>query len=317
MQTNLKESDEYTHMPESDTSYNESMYFNFFDQENDMGGFVRLGNRINEKYAEETLCIWLKDNTVVFNYQKPEITTNDCFKTPNTAFSVITPFKSLKVIHSSNAILLNDPEALNDPKSAFMNSLRSDCKLDLLFTGLCDPVGGESQNQNNFAKGHYEQLVKAAGKIQVDSKTFDVEAFGLRDHSWGPRSWQAPNYYRWINACFGPDFGFMGTVINFGSIEAASGFLYSDGELKGCESDIKLNDKGLTMELSYADKRLLVTGIFKSEIPLRNTPKKGPNDSGINTITKIRECFTYFHTDTGRAGYGITEIVDQVNVESI
>ncbi len=37
--------------------------------------------------------------------------------------------------------------------------------------------------------------------------------FGLRDHSWGPRFWQAPWYYRWLTANVGQDFGFMGSRV--------------------------------------------------------------------------------------------------------
>ena len=34
-----------------------------------------------------------------------------------------------------------------------------------------------------------------------------IDGYGLRDHSWGPRFWQAPWYYRWLTANFGGDFG--------------------------------------------------------------------------------------------------------------
>jgi hypothetical protein len=36
---------------------NESMYFNFFDRERGIGGFVRLGNRANEGRAEMTVTL--------------------------------------------------------------------------------------------------------------------------------------------------------------------------------------------------------------------------------------------------------------------
>ena len=47
--------DDYTHPLGPESNFNESMYFNFFDRARKSGGFVRLGNRANEGYAEMTL----------------------------------------------------------------------------------------------------------------------------------------------------------------------------------------------------------------------------------------------------------------------
>ena len=54
MKLRLEPSDEYMHPLESATNFNESMYFNFYDPSERMGGWVRLGNRANEGYAEMT-----------------------------------------------------------------------------------------------------------------------------------------------------------------------------------------------------------------------------------------------------------------------
>ena len=64
-----------------------------------------------------------------------------------------------------------------------------------------------------FAKGHYEQHGRAAGTLTVDGTAHRVDGFGLRDHSWGPRSWQSPSYYRWLIGQFDDGFGFMGSQI--------------------------------------------------------------------------------------------------------
>ena len=47
--------DDYTHPLGPESNFNESMYFNFFDRAKNAGGFLRLGNRANEGYAEMTL----------------------------------------------------------------------------------------------------------------------------------------------------------------------------------------------------------------------------------------------------------------------
>ena len=52
-------------------------YFNFFDREQQRGGFIRMGNRANEGYAEMTVIVFNPDGSAFFNYKKPEITHND------------------------------------------------------------------------------------------------------------------------------------------------------------------------------------------------------------------------------------------------
>ncbi len=91
-------------------------------------------------------------------------------------------------------------------------------RVELTYTRVSDMVGGEPTEKveregEEFAKGHYEQLVAATGTIAVGDQEWAVQGFGLRDHSWGPRTWQAPWYYRWLTANFGGDFGFMGSRI--------------------------------------------------------------------------------------------------------
>ncbi len=81
--TVLQPSDEYTHVPDESPNYNESMYLNGFDLEREVGGWFRLGNRINEGYAEMTVCLYLPGGRVGFMYQRPRITTNNRRVTPD------------------------------------------------------------------------------------------------------------------------------------------------------------------------------------------------------------------------------------------
>ena len=48
----IQAKDEYTHPLGAEKHFNESMYFNFFDQGQGRGGFLRIGNRANEGYAD-------------------------------------------------------------------------------------------------------------------------------------------------------------------------------------------------------------------------------------------------------------------------
>ena len=54
---------------------------------------------------------------------------------------------------------------------------------------------------------------RSTGTIRVGDDEWPVDGYGLRDHSWGPRFWQAPWWYRWLTANFGDDFGFVVSII--------------------------------------------------------------------------------------------------------
>ena len=63
---------------------------------------------------------------------------------------------------------------------------------------------------------HYQHMTHVTGTIRlgddssgVGAHTYVVDGRGGKDHSWGPRYWQAPWYYRWLTANVNEQFGFM------------------------------------------------------------------------------------------------------------
>ena len=72
----LDPADEYLHENTGESNFNESMYFNFFDAAQRLGGFARIGNRPNERYAETTICLYEPDGAVLFNFKRAEIADN-------------------------------------------------------------------------------------------------------------------------------------------------------------------------------------------------------------------------------------------------
>ena len=54
MRMRLDPQDDLLHTADADVNYNESRYYNFFDAPTGLGGWVRMGNRPNQGYAEMT-----------------------------------------------------------------------------------------------------------------------------------------------------------------------------------------------------------------------------------------------------------------------
>src|SRR5713101_5989036 len=203
--------DEYTHPLGSEVNFNESMYFNFFDRGRNMGGFVRIGNRANEGNAEMTLCLFLPNGEVLFNFKRPEIKDNNAFNAGGMRFAVVEPLVRLRTTYEGSAVSLTDATQLTDPREAFKNNPHKRVKLDLVHEALGPLYGSTGRNhkvvdpEKEFAKTHYEQHMRINGTLTIDNETQEINGLGLRDHSWGPRYWQALKYYRWLTCSWGPE----------------------------------------------------------------------------------------------------------------
>jgi hypothetical protein len=323
MGVRLEPHDEYMHELGPESNFNESMYFNLYDPKQGVGGWFRCGNRANEGYAEMTVCLYLPGGRVAFMYKRPEIANNDAFDAGGIRFDVLTPFERLDVSYTGKVVVLDEPLQMADPKAAFTNNPYAECEVRIEYSGVSAMFGGEPDTPHEkpgeeFAKGHYEQLIAGKGTIRVGDEEWEVDGFGLRDHSWGPRYWQAPWYYRWLTANFGPDFGFMGSrVARRDGDGTRGGFVWEDGQLHLCHdfeitTDWQGDDsyhQGISAVLRSGEREWKVTGKVIDLIPLRN---RRPDPDGNMLVTRISEGMTEWTLDDGRTGYGLSEYLDQI-----
>lgn len=334
MKVRLDPSDEYMHELGPESNFNESMYINCFDPRHQIGGWFRMGNRANEGYAEMTICLYLPDGQVGFMFKRPTITSNDALDAGGLTWTMVTPFEELRVDYTGKVVLLDEPLQMANPKEAFTDNPYAECEVHLKFTGQGrdSMFGGEPDSPHEapgeeFAKGHYEQLVEATGTIRVGDREWDIAGCGLRDHSWGPRYWQAPWYYRWLTANFGPDRGFMASrVAKKDGPGTRGGFVWEDGQLHLCDhceistaftgDDVYHRRVDGVLSSSRSGKQWRFTGDVLSLIPLRNR-RQDPDGDWL--VTRISEGMTRWtlHGDgedaqDGAEGYGLSEYLDQI-----
>jgi hypothetical protein len=338
MGVRLEPSDEYMHELGPEPNFNESMYINCFDPGNQVGGWFRIGNRANEGYAEMTVCLYLPPTDarpkrrIGFMFKRPPIENNDALDAGGLTWTMVTPFEELNVRYSGKVVLLDDPKQMANPKDAFTNNPYAPCEVSLVFRGQGRPsmFGGEPDTPHEapgeeFAKGHYEQLVQATGSIRVGDEEWPIDGCGLRDHSWGPRYWQAPWYYRWLTANFGTDLGFMlSRVAKRDAPGTRGGFVWEDGRIHLCDhaevsTEFEGDDSyharisGL-LRSSRSDKEWRFTGEVMDLIPLRNR-RQDPDGNWL--VTRISEGMTRWSLDRGAdaepaVGYGLSEYLDQM-----
>jgi hypothetical protein len=292
-----------------------------------IGGWFRLGNRPNEGYAEMSVCLYLTGGRVAFMYGRPKIADNKAMNAGGLKIEVIEPFKKLRVTYEGRAVLLDKPEQMSDPSQAFKTNPVLPCTVTLDYEGVSPMFGGEPVNadgsplvvdaEKSFAKAHYEQHVAASGHFTIGDERFELSGYGLRDKSWGPRYWQAINWYRWCPMNFGRDFGMMLSIVA-GETGAPrqGGMVLKDGKYDLIKSvSIESNwDQAWHQTTLRADVTTESGATYKVEgrvlslIPLRNR-RKSPD--GTELVTRITEGFTEYRCN-GMTGYGMSEYLDQI-----
>jgi len=317
---NIVPEDDYTHPLGEEPNFNESMYFNFFDPEQSIGGFVRLGNRANEGNAEMTVCLYLADGRVLFNFKRAAIDHNDAFNAGGMEFEVCDPSEKLRTRYSGGVVELREPRSMAEPSKAFANNPRRQLKIDLTHWASGPMYGSTNSrseeardSEKQFGKAHYEQHMRVAGRIEIDDEALEFQGFGLRDHSWGPRHWQAIEGYEWLTMNFGPDFGAMVSIIRRdANNEKRGGVVVRAGEfslIKHVEIETRFEANALYhRELdvrieTQGGEALTILGEVKGFIPLRN------RRHGL--VTHIGEGMTQWRCGD-RLGYGLSEYLRTV-----
>ena len=309
---NISPEDDYTHELGPEAKFNESVYFNFFDRQQNRGGFVRIGNRANEGYAEVTVIVWNPDGSAYFNYAKPDISDNDSWNAGGLSIDVQEPGERVRTVYIGEPLFMSDPEEMKDRGKAFKSNPRRPIKIDLVHTAVGPLYGhvGQAGDGNEFARSHTEQHMSITGTLTfADDAPISFSGWGLRDHSWGPRFWQATPSYRWVTGNFGDDLGMVlttnGDGVGRGLFQQGSELLRMKSAVLTTEylADTRYHSR-LSADIVMQDgARRTLTGRVMGYIPLRN------RRSGENT--HVGEGMTEYTLDDGRVGYGLSEYLDQ------
>jgi hypothetical protein len=319
--------DDYLHEADTDPNFNESRYYNFSDREAGLGGWVRMGNRPNEAYAEMTVCLYLPDGRVGFMFKRPRIDGHHAHDAGGLRFEVVAPYEEHQVTYDGAVCVLANPRAMADPKTAFAENPHEPCTIDLRVTAVAQPTGGEPEydegeepppgSSHGFARGHTEQQMAITGVVRIGEQPFELtNGLGLRDHSWGPRIWQSIWWYRWVTASFGP-LGIACTLRGERDTERrnVSGYVYDrarygDGPLvpvRDMELHSEYDDEWFptrsTVVVTTDDHVYELQGDIWSNIPLRNRRD--------GQVTRLTEGMTRW-TCGELSGAGLSEYLDQV-----
>lgn len=315
--TNMNPADDGTHEVGPEPNWNESMYVQFHDPNAGLGGFLRLAKRPNEGRGERTVCLYLPDGSVAFGFCRPSVEAGGAFEGAGLQIEVLEPFEHVRVSFGGGVNLLPYPAALVDPKAALSSTAVTGCAVALELRAVMPPYAESFDGAGeSFAPNHYEQLMAVNGVLTLGDTSCDINGFGLRDHSWGPRSWQAPHFYRWLHGS-SPGIGFMGAY--FGDPDGADrsgGFVWDGNHLHRCgdievstERDDDSQPRSVTVALNSAQRRWVFRGETKAVVPLRH--RRSDGDSAADA-TRIAEAAMVWTAEDGTTLHGMAEYLDQV-----
>ena len=322
MKYRLAPADELTHTPTAEPTFNESFYANGWDLGKGVGGWMRVGNRVNEGHAEMSLCLYLPDGRIACQFQRPKISSNEVFSAGGLTLGVDKPFDHATAEFSGEVMLISDPSIMRDPKRMMTESPRVPASLKWDLTTVSPAHGGEPLTADqptmygrDFSLGHFNQHTRVKGSLVVGEQSFAIDGNGWRDHSWGPRTWQAINFYRLFIGNFGDDAGFMILKItDKKGLTRRVGVFMAEGKYEEIE-DLDLfvdwtadkEPQAVKLAIRTAKRRTFVEGRVRTLAPLRNRR----DIKGEIVTSRIAEAFTEF-TWEGRKGLGICELIEVV-----
>ena len=319
-QFRLEPGDEYNHPPGAESNFNESVYVNGFELERRFGGWMRLGNRVNEGHAETQVCLYLPDGRIACQFQRPELAHNDRFAAGGLHYEVVEPFRRVTMGYTGELMVLDDPDLLREPRRLFDTAPRAPGRVDFELEAVSPMHGGEPTSPEqetmygrDFSLGHFNQHMRTRGRIEVDGEQWTFDGLGWRDHSWGPRYWTNIYFYRLLIANFGPDRAMMLLKItDRDGRTRRQGVLQFDGEYEEItdmdlytEWTARKDPRAMRLGVRTARRAVVMEGEVVRLAPLRNRRKVG--DEYLQS--RIAEGLTVWRWD-GREGMGVTEYIE-------
>ena len=235
---------------------------------------------------------------------------------------MIEPLKKVSMAFDGELIIVDDPEALREPQALFATGPRLPGHVSWTHEAELPIHGGEPVNDcvptmygRDFSLGHFNQHGRVRGEIRVGAERWPIDGRGWRDHSWGPRYWQAIFYYRLFIANFANGDGFMLLKItDKHGVSRRQGVLLVDGQYEevadldlATEWTARQDPARVTLSVRTARRKALITGEIIKLAPLRNRRKA----DGETLVSRIAEGFTRYSWD-GRDGYGMTEYIERI-----
>lgn len=220
------------------TDYNESLYFNFHDEVNDLTAFMRIGNKPNRNEKSLFFVIMTGEGIFGFRHATP------CEGDPNSIGGLTMSKTSSGYWSLVYRGMVADMKTGNrTPVPASMDIVWKPRNPEMDYRRCVDPE--KAAMSAKVASEHLEQFGIADGTLTIGDRTFEIHGTGERDFSAGVRDWGSPKMWAWINSVFMEKEAFNVTKLSTEAGDVDAGYIYTSGEnrpLNKVSLDVDMKD---------------------------------------------------------------------------
>ncbi|MCB9658630.1 MAG: hypothetical protein R3B40_28915 [Polyangiales bacterium] len=274
--TPMEREDEHTHAAPDDRFWNESYYFNFFDERAELGAAMRIGFSPNRGHMDGFVCFYFATGEVGFVRLHAPL-ERDAFGSDVSrvaigalSFEMLRPYDRWVLRYDGPIFVSADGAEFGDlMQAACVDLPRRQVRFTLTADSLHPPYDFHASSRKRpvarralwqtmaqpgrlmrlglalraaralpsmAGAAHYEQATRVHGEVFVDGVRAEVSGSGQRDHSWGVRDMRVPRRWRWVSFQFGADLCVNATRVEVLSLVVDGGYAFYGGRSQPLDS---------------------------------------------------------------------------------
>ncbi|MFX1379391.1 MAG: hypothetical protein ACFFA4_09890 [Promethearchaeota archaeon] len=220
--------------------WNESYYFVFYDQENNLGGMTRLGFKPNKQEGMTFFFLFLPNGSAAGYYREQKIKNYTKSLKIGGVCHQCKSQSNWKYLFQGNMIIVKNPEDL--PKVSENPKLISGTQkvnMDISFEPINDIYEySEHMTRESLEIGkkagekHWEQIAKLSGNIKIGEENYILRnSLGQRDHTYGVRDWTGVGNWLYYVVWFNKDLAINpAAIITDDGKLSTGGFIFKKGD---------------------------------------------------------------------------------------
>jgi hypothetical protein len=317
--------------PSDKWRFAENFLFAAFDPESGIGLWTHLGTWPDDfgLWEDQLLCSLPGDEGVLTSFSYHRTAPDQRPAGSNLVYRCVEPFRRWKVTFDGVVVRSSYDEMragllADGPKERLSIELDIEC-----VTPAWDPAGAghsaaAAMSDQSWASQHYQQSLRATGRVQLEDRTVEFRGSGTRDHSRGQRGHATEHFggHTMIGAAFpsGRAFGLMRMWDPRGGVNLDVGYVVEDGVLQPAEvveaprlgAGLQLRDEKLSIVLRTPQGEHELHGTTAATTVATALPRLGMafGASTQGDLTVFAQTFARWEWD-GETAYGLTERSDR------
>ena len=230
--------DEGSHEAGTERLWSESWYFDFFQADGSLGGWVRIGLCHNlgvawyHAYVVGNGCPILAVQDLEVPLPKPgslEVRTHGLW----ADHTCETPLEHFTIAAETHALSIEDPVALyeREPRG------------DQVPLGLDLEFETDGSPHHYLYTTRYEIPCRVHGEVLIGDERIALDGWGQRDHSWGERDWWKFGWV-WCSGRLEDGTRFHGSDIRIPNIDLGFGYVQPGEQTNSVNADEQLGPEG-------------------------------------------------------------------------